>query len=154
MFDALMRFLTGASDADPAAAAPDDSDPALALAMLLLETARSDDSVTDSERRIIERTLARRFDLQPFETARLIEAARRGVIRAIDLYTSTRIIMQNFSEQERVGVIEMLWDVAYSNGAVTGDEDALIRRVAGLLHVSDRDRGEAKRRARERAAGG
>ena len=47
----------------------------------------------------------------------------------------------------------MLWDVAYSDGAVSGDEDALIRRVAGLLYVSDFDRGEAKRRARERAPG-
>jgi uncharacterized tellurite resistance protein B-like protein len=153
MFDALMRLLTGSDDAHSAGHHPESDDPALALAVLLLETARSDDSVTDSERRIIERTLARRFGLQPFETARLVEAARRGVIRSTDLYNSTRIVVQNFSEEERVGVIEMLWDVAYSDGAVTGDEDTLIRRVAGLLYVSDRDRGEAKRRARERALG-
>lgn len=148
MFDALLRLLTGSEDATFAG----HSDPALALAVLLLEIARSDDSVADSERRIIERTLARRFNLQPFETTRLVEAARQGVIRSTDLYNSTRTVVQNFSEEERVGVIEMLWDVAYSDGELTGDEDTLIRRVAGLLYVSDRDRGEAKRRARERAA--
>jgi uncharacterized tellurite resistance protein B-like protein len=149
MFDALLRLLTGSDDTPPF----ESSDPALALAVLLLETARSDDCVAESERRIIERALARRFDLRPFETARLVEAARHGVIRSTDLYNSTRTVMQRFSEQERVGVIEMLWEVAYSDGEVTGDEDALIRRIAGLLYVSDRDRGEAKRRARERTAG-
>jgi uncharacterized tellurite resistance protein B-like protein len=44
----------------------------------------------------------------------------------------------------------MLWDVAYSDGVLTGDEDGLIRRVAGLIYVSDRDRGDAKLRVRER----
>ncbi|MGD9615232.1 MAG: TerB family tellurite resistance protein [Alphaproteobacteria bacterium] len=153
MFDALLRLLTGADDARPDAPGDQRSDPAFALAVLLLETARSDDCVAEHERRMIERVLARRFNLRPFETARLVDAARHGAIRATDLYNSTRIVVQNFSEQERVGVIEMLWDVAYSDGELTGDEDALIRRVAGLLYVSDRDRGEAKRRARERAAG-
>jgi len=43
-----------------------------------------------------------------------------------------------------------LWEVAYSDGVLTGDEDALIRRVAGLIYVSDRDRGEAKRRIAQR----
>jgi uncharacterized tellurite resistance protein B-like protein len=44
----------------------------------------------------------------------------------------------------------MLWEVVYSNGVLTGDEDALIRRVAGLIYVSDRDRGEARRRVMQR----
>ena len=44
----------------------------------------------------------------------------------------------------------MLWDVAYSDSVLTGDEDALIRRVAGLIYVSDWERGEAKRRVTQR----
>ena len=154
MFDTLLRILTGSDHAAPGAHPDERNDPALALAVLLLETARSDDCVAEHEQRIIERTLARRFGLRPFETARLVEAARHGAIHATDLYNSTRVVVQNFSEPERVGVIEMLWDVAYSDGELTGDEDALIRRVAGLLYVYDRDRGEAKRRARERAQDG
>lgn len=65
----------------------------------------------------------------------------------------TRIVVENFTEAERIGVIEMLWEVAYADGELSGDEDALIRRVAGLIFVSDRDRGEARRRAREQLAG-
>jgi uncharacterized tellurite resistance protein B-like protein len=148
MFDALFRLLTGADTAHLRQAT---NDPALALAVLLIETASSDDRITEREQRIIERALGRRFQLQPFETARLVQAARQGSVGATDLYNFTRIVVQHFSEEERVGVIEMLWEVAYSGGELTGDEDTLIRRVAGLLYVSDTDRGEAKRRARERA---
>jgi uncharacterized tellurite resistance protein B-like protein len=57
-----------------------------------------------------------------------------------------QIVVRKFSEEERIGIIEMLWEVAYSDGILTGDEDALIRRVAGLIYVSDWERGEAKRR--------
>lgn len=150
MFDALLRMLTGSDNTDRA---DEQNNPAFALAALLIETARSDDHFADRERGIIERAVARRFGLQPGETARLVQAARQGAIRATDLFNFTRVVVNNFTEEERIGVIEMLWDVAYSDGALTGDEDALIRRVAGLIYVSDRDRGEAKRRARERLEG-
>jgi uncharacterized tellurite resistance protein B-like protein len=43
-----------------------------------------------------------------------------------------------------------LWEVAYSDDLLTGDEDALIRRVAGLIYVSDRDLGEARQRVMQR----
>jgi len=59
-------------------------------------------------------------------------------------------VVENFTEGERVSVIEMLWEVAYSDDLLTGDEDALIRRVAGLIYVSDRDRCEARQRVVQR----
>ena len=150
MFDALLRILSGFDDSR---AAGERNDPAFALAALLIETARSDDHFEDREQGIIERALTRRFGLSPGDAARLIATAEQGAIQATDLFNFTRVVVENFTEEERVGVIEMLWDVAYSDGALTGDEDALIRRVAGLIYVSDRDRGEAKLRARARLAG-
>ena len=44
----------------------------------------------------------------------------------------------------------MLWEVAYADGALHDYESNLMRRLAGLLHVSDRDSGEARKRAIER----
>ena len=150
MFDALLRALTGVDDARVAG---ERNDPAFALAVLLIETARSYDRVEDREQGVIERALARRFGLRRDEVARLLRAAEKGALHSTDLFHFTRVVVRNFTEEERVGVIEMLWDVAYSDGLLSGDEDTLIRRVAGLIYVSDRDRGEAKRRARMRAAG-
>jgi uncharacterized tellurite resistance protein B-like protein len=149
MFDALYRLLTRSGEADAGA-----NDPAFALAALLIETARSDDRVETRERGVIARALTRRFGLTPDEVAQLVSAAEQGALAATDLYRFTRVVVENFEEDERVAVIEMLWEVAYSDGALSGEEDAMIRRVAGLIYVSDRDRGDAKRRARTRLSGG
>lgn len=148
MFDQLLRLLTASDDA-----AIDTTDPAFALAALLIETARSDDRIEAREQGVIARVLARRFGLAAGEVARLVAAAEQGARAATDLYRFTRVVVDNFTEAERIGVIEMLWEVAYSDGKLSGDEDTLIRRVAGLIYVSDHDRGDAKQRARERLLG-
>jgi uncharacterized tellurite resistance protein B-like protein len=148
MFDALHRLLTGL---DHPHRASEQNDSAFALAVLLIDVARSSDNrVEDREEGVIERALARRFGLNQSEVTRLIKAAEEGALQATDLFHFTQVVVNNFSEEERIGVIEMLWEVAYSDGVLTGDEDTLIRQVAGLIDVSDRDRGDAKLRVRER----
>jgi uncharacterized tellurite resistance protein B-like protein len=147
MFEGLFRFLTGVDDGHQSG---ERNDAAFALALLLIEVARSDDRVEAREQSIIEQALARRFGLDRSQVTRLMKAAEEGAIKATDLHHFTQVVVRNFNEAERIGVIEMLWDVAYSDGILTGDEDALIRRVAGLIYVSDWERGEAKQRVTQR----
>jgi uncharacterized tellurite resistance protein B-like protein len=147
MFEGLFRFLTGVDDGHQSG---ERNDAAFALALLLIEVARSDDRIEAREQSIIEQALARRFGLDRSQVTRLMKAAEEGAIKATDLHHFTHVVVENFNEEERIGVIEMLWDVAYSDGILTGDEDALIRRVAGLIYVSDWERGEAKRRVTQR----
>jgi uncharacterized tellurite resistance protein B-like protein len=147
MLDGLLNILLGHEDAHRAG---ERNNPAFALAVLLIEVARSDDGVEDRAQGVIQRALALRFGLEPSEVIRLIKAAEERASQATDLFHFTRVVVENFTEEERIGVIEMLWEVVYSDGVLTGDEDALIRRVAGLIYVSDRDRGEARRRVMRR----
>ena len=148
MFDALYRLLSG-FDQPPGAARHNDA--AFPLAVLLIEVARSaDNRIDDCEESLIQRALVRRFGLERKEVAHLVKVAEEAAIRATDLFHFTRVRVDQFSDDERTAVIEMLWEVAYSDGVLTGDEDTLIRRVAGLIYVPDRERGEAKRRVRER----
>ena len=148
MFDGLLAFLRGV---DHGRQSGEQDNAAFALAVLLIEVARSDDRVEVREQGIIERLLARRFGLEPSEVTHLMKAAEEGAIKATDLHHFTQVVVRKFSEEERIGVIEMLWEVAYSDGLLTGDEDALIRRVAGLIYVSDWERGEAKRQIKHRS---
>ena len=151
MFDALHRLLTGLDHPHRAA---EQNDAAFALAVLLIEVARSSDNrLEDREEGVIERTLARRFSLEREQVIRLVRAAEEGAIQATDLFHFTQALVSNFTNEQRIGVIEMLWDVAYADAVLTGDEDTLIRRVAGLIDVSDRDRGDAKLRVRKRLEG-
>ena len=73
MFDGLFRFLTGVDDGRQSGG---QDAAAFALAILLIEVARSDDRMEAREQSIIERVLARRFDLDRSEVRRLMNAAK------------------------------------------------------------------------------
>jgi uncharacterized tellurite resistance protein B-like protein len=126
----------------------------LAVAALLVEMARMDDKADAGERRTIERLLARAFSLDPDSARSLVERADREMQRSTQYHPFTQQICRHASAEMRVQIIEMLWMVAYADGALNPDEDALIRQLAGLIQVSDWDRGAARKRALEKGATG
>jgi len=149
MLDRLMNLLTGTE----AASVPTGADELqLAVAALLVEAARMDDNFDAKERAAIERILAARFDLTPGAVHTLVEAAEERMREATQYFPFTHAITTQLSTQQRVDIIEMLWEVAYADGVLDPHEDMLLRQIAGLIHVPDRERGEARKRALEKAA--
>lgn len=144
MINRLRDFLSGREV--PAVAKRTD-DLAHAVAALLIEAARMDNTFDAAERAAVERLLAQRFDLEPQAVKSLVEAAEEMVRRSTQFYSFTRRINDRLSEEERIGIIEMMWKVAYSDGVLDPHEDMLLRRIAGLIHVTDLDRGLARKRA-------
>jgi len=138
MFASLQRLL--------AAPQPQEPDLRLAVAILLLEAARQDDVFDARERGAIEMLLTRRFDLSKDECHALMAAAETRARHMTQLHGTTADIAAGMSPEERIGLIEMLWDVAYADGVLDPEEDLLIRRIAGLIYVSDRDRVLARQR--------
>jgi len=138
MFDALARLL-----AAPPQPAPDLR---LSVAVLLLEAARQDDHFDARERAVIMALLARRFDLSPEECEKLIATAQAHAAELVQLHGHTSAIAAAMSPEERVELIEMLWGVAYADGVLDPEEDLLIRRIAGLVYVDDRERVLARQR--------
>ena len=124
----------------------------LAAAALMVEAARMDDSFDAGERAKIQELLIGRFGLSPAEGEALLASAEAEVAESSQLYGFTKTIKDAFSAEERIEVVEMLWEVAYSDGELHDFEASLIRRVTGLLHVSDRDSGAARKRALDRLA--
>ena len=108
-------------------------------------TPKGDDDFSAAERETIERLLSQKFHLAPDEAHRLV--AEEAVRRSTQLFPFTREIVRRMSPEARVHVIEMLWKVAYADGVLDPHEDMLLRRIAGLIHVPDRDRAEARQRA-------
>jgi uncharacterized tellurite resistance protein B-like protein len=51
------------------------------------------------------------------------------------------------SAEQRVGIIEMMWNVAYSDGILDPHGDMLLRQIAGLIHVPDKERQRALQHA-------
>lgn len=122
------------------------SDMELAAAALLVEAAVLDGEFDDAERATIERLLKERFGLDDGQVAALLREAEETIEDASELYTLARTIKDGLELDERTAIIEMLWEVAYADGELHDYESNLVRRLAGLLYVSDRDSGEARKR--------
>jgi uncharacterized tellurite resistance protein B-like protein len=123
----------------------------LAVAALLLEAAMVVDGRFDErERAIIRGILQQRFGLSSADAQELLAAAERRVEGTAQLFGFTRTINRRLARERKVEVIEMLWEVAYADGVLDPLEDSLLRRVGGLIDVSDHERGEAKQRVLRR----
>ena len=118
----------------------------IAAGALLIEAALLDGHFDDRERAAIERVLREKFSLTPAETADLLEAAESKVSNSTQLFEFTRVIARHFSEEERIGLVEMLCEVMYADGTLHDYEASLYRKIGELIHVSDRDRGDARKR--------
>jgi uncharacterized tellurite resistance protein B-like protein len=149
MIERLLNFLA-AMETPAAAPKPDELE--LAVAALLIEAARMDEHFDAAERSTIERLLAERFDLTPEAVSKLVETAEDKVRDTAQYFPFTREITERLSMEQRVGIIEMLWEVVYADGVLDPHEDMLLRQIAGLIHVPDRDRGLGRQRALEKLA--
>jgi uncharacterized tellurite resistance protein B-like protein len=131
---------------------PTQQDPAdemrLAAAALLVEVATVDETFDSDERTRILGFVTERFRLSDDDAAALVAAAEREVDGSVQLYAFTSAISNGFSYDERVELMETLWRVVLADGHVDPHEDQLLRRIAGLIYVTDRDRGLARQRAK------
>jgi uncharacterized tellurite resistance protein B-like protein len=118
----------------------------IAAAALLVETASVDDRFDDAERAAIRRVLQQRFGLAADEARKLLQDGQRTRDGSAQLYGFTRTINERMELPDRIALVEMLWEVAFADGALDPLEDSLLRRVGGLIDVPDRERGLARQR--------
>jgi uncharacterized tellurite resistance protein B-like protein len=92
-----------------------------------------------------------RYGLSPFEAAALRREAETLEGQAPDTVRFTRSIKDAVDYEDRAAVVEALWDVVLADGMRDDEEDGLIRLVASLLGVNDRDSALARQRVEARA---
>jgi len=124
----------------------DDIDKRLAAAALLVEAAAIDGEFGDQERAAMNAVLTREFELTAEELETLVAEAAEVQSETNHLLRFTRAIKDAYPLEERIQVIEMLWEIVYADGILHDYEANLLGRVSGLLYVSDRDQGEARKR--------
>jgi uncharacterized tellurite resistance protein B-like protein len=122
-------------------AAPEDREHALriATALLLIEVARADYADDLDEGAAIVRELQEFFTLEESEAQLLVAEARGQADRAVSLQSFTRRLVEQLTEAEKHRVVEMLWRVALADRHLDKHEDYVVRQVADLLYVSQRD---------------
>lgn len=114
-------------------------DAEVAIAALLVRIARSDDRYSDVEKARIEQVIMRRRGISHADAADRRAVAEMIEAEAPDTVRFTRTIKERIAIDDRHNVIAALWEVAYADGARGADEESMVRLVAGLLGIADRD---------------
>ncbi|HIA82499.1 MAG TPA: TerB family tellurite resistance protein [Rhodospirillales bacterium] len=128
MFDRIKALFESAETSDNQEMVSSD-ELQLAAAALLVEAASVDGDFDTLERQSIHTIMETHFNLS---------------------VGFTRVVKDRYDDGDRIKMIEMLWEVAFSDGRADAFEKNLIQRVAGLIFVSDKDRGLARKRVMAR----
>ena len=117
------------------------------LCGLMIEAAYTDGHIDESELNKIKKSLVRIFDEDPNEVDQALFDAVKNKNNSKSLHYYTSYINKNFTDDKKLLLIEALWEVVLSDGEVHDFESNLIRRLAGLLYISDVNSGNARKKA-------
>ena len=117
---------------------------------LLIHTAKIDENYTDNEEEIIKKTLlelgVKKEDLySTIKEAKIIEENSNQILEF------TREV-KNLSENEKIKIIEALWNIIYSNKDADLYETNLMRRLAGLLYIDSKMMGDIKNKIKNQSS--
>ncbi len=117
------------------------------LCGLMIEAAYTDGNIDLNELNKIKLSLINIFSEDPKEVSLVLEKAEQNKNNSKSLHYYTSFINKNFDDKKKILLIEVLWEIVLSDGEVHDFESNLIRRLAGLLYISDVNSGNAKKRA-------
>jgi len=121
----------------------------LAVAALLMEISRADQDVDDAERHAVCEAVARICDTSADELETLLASAEEAVDEAVSLYDFTSVVNEHLDHGRKYELLLMLWRVAYADGRIDRYEEYYVRKIADLLHLSQRDFIRAKHVAQD-----
>jgi len=110
---------------------------------LLIHAAKIDEIYTDVEKTIIKKALVDLNYITADEVDQLIKDAEKKEENSNQIVEFTREI-KKYSMESRLKIIEVIWKIVYSDGTNDSYESNLIRRICGLLYISDKDNGIIK----------
>ena len=117
------------------------------LCGLMIEAAYTDGQIDKYELNKIKLSLINIFGADLNEVDFVIKEAISNKDNSKSLHHYTSYINKNFTDEKKLHLIEVLWEIVLSDGEVHDFESNLIRRLAGLLYISDVNSGNAKKRA-------
>ncbi len=125
----------------------------LSTAVLLVEVMRATPELHENERDAVIRAMRRKFELSDDEIDRLIELAHETARTTYDYHRFTSLLNERFTQPQKIAVVEAMWEVAYADDHLDVHENAVINKVAGLLHVTHGEYIAAKLHAQQTVRG-
>ena len=113
------------------------------VAALLIHAAKIDENYTEIEKKIITKAIINLNEISPDEAEEILKLAEKKEEESNQIVEFTREIKQ-YPMEFRLKIIEIIWKIVYSDGTNDNYESNLIRRICGLLYISDKDNGIIK----------
>ena len=113
------------------------------VAALLVHAAKIDENYTNVEKVIIKKALIDLNKISQDQAEELIISAEKKEEEQNQIIAFTKEI-KKYPMEYRLKIIEVIWKIVYSDGASDSYESTLIRRICGLLYISDKDNGTIK----------
>ena len=110
---------------------------------LLIHAAKIDEHYSESEKKIITQTIMELNEINFNEAEKLLKLAEKKEEESNQIVEFTKEI-KKYSMDFRLKIIEIIWKIVYSDGTNDNYESNLIRRICGLLYISDKDNGIIK----------
>ena len=107
----------------------------LATVALFLEIMQMDDRVEVKEQNIILSLINQNFSITTEQSTSLLQLAEQQRTQATDYYQFTSLINKEYSQEQKVRLIESLWKIAFIDGILSIQEEYLVRKIADLLYV-------------------
>ena len=147
----ITEFLEESWPAGPpgAGSAISDRQLRLAAAVLMISVVRVDRASRQDEHRALERALGRALHLEAQEAALVVRAAEEAIVRGASFPRTLQHLDAGCSAAQKRQLVEALWRIAFSDAELAGQEEYLVRKIAGQLHLTTADLVETKVRARE-----
>ena len=142
----LMSFVAPDEGASPAAL---EQRLRLATAVLLVEVMRADATRNSAEQDAMLAALRQKFALTEDELNALVALAEQKALSANDYFSFTSGMNDHLSQAQKIQVVELMWQVAYADGHLDANENHLISKIAGLLHVTQGEYIAAKLNAKQ-----
>jgi uncharacterized tellurite resistance protein B-like protein len=121
------------------------------LSGLMIEAANTDGEVTQEELNKISHSLINVFKEDPKAVEVSLTKAFENKDNSKSLYYYTSKLNKSYSNENKIKLIEVLWEIILADNEIHDFESNLIRRLAGLLYISDVECGNAKIRAGKKA---
>lgn len=108
----------------------------LATAVLMVAVARADHQFDETEFERLLALLEQHFALAPDDAAQLANHANDKAEQLVSVHEFTQLLHEHLSEEEKSGIVGMLWQIAYADGSLDMFEDSLVLKISDLLYVS------------------
>jgi uncharacterized tellurite resistance protein B-like protein len=130
MIDVVKRFFNKAATRVNEASSPNtEHDIRVATCALFVEMARIDETFTEAEMNTILSILKERYSLSPEHADALIAEAERELEKSVDLWQFASLINENYSNEEKIEIIETLWRIVYVDGKMDQYEHYLMNKL-------------------------